>query len=239
MKMDKFLKRLVLILFLLMIIIIFVSKAKAESKNNWSVSASIYKTMPANHDPDRVAQSGTGLQASFLYKDVFGLYISKDTTPLRFAGQSGVDLDLKSIGIVFQRKLSEHLTIGLDVGWYEPDFNGMDEPQPYPHSPFAEGLCRQLNKYLWPDQDYPAWDYYTLNYHGSIGGKLKLDLKYPITEWLSFDATVGYRYLSLLENIQGRNWSNGNDWAATNYWTVRYDRDFSSYLIGFNFTVKF
>lgn len=230
-KMNKFLKWLIAALFALMIIIMIAVNVRAES--DWKLSANIYKTVAS--DVESIVQSGSGLQISLHRKSLY-FYISKDVNQVRFAGQSGPDINLWSAGIGMKRKI-RYLTLSLDVGWYEPRFSKMGEPQPYPDTPFAEGLCRYLNKYLMPDDGYPAWDYYSYNLQGAIGGKLGLSFEYPITDWMSFNMTTGYRYLKLLENIQGRNYP-GND-PYPGYWTVRYERDFSGWMIGGSFVVEF
>jgi len=231
--MNKFIKWFIVILFALMIIIMIAANVRAD---DWKLSANVYKTIAS--DSESIVQSGTGLQISLHRKTLF-LYLSKDINQLRFAGQSGPDINLWSAGIGIERKVGDYLMLSLSAGWYEPVAGWLGEPQIYPESPFAEGLCRYLNKFLAPDEDYLAWDYYSPNYRGGMGGKLTLDFEYPITNWLSFNMTTGYRYLKLEENIQGRNFSNGDDFWAANYWTVRYDRDFSGWIIGGVFTVRF
>lgn len=185
-------------------------------------------------------QSGSGIQVSLHKKNLF-LYLSRDKNQVRFAGQSGPDLYIYSAGIGMEHKINKTLTLSIDVGWYEPAARWFGETQEYPLSSFAEGLCRYLNNYLLPDDGYPAWDYYTLNYRGAIGGKINLIFKYPITKNFSFNMTTGYRHLKLQENVQGRHYLDhpgDTDWS-TNYWTVRYDRDFSAYMIGGMFVFEF
>ena len=204
--------------------------------DDWQLSASLYRTIIS--DPESVIQSGSGLQGSIHWKSLL-FYISKDENQVRPAGQGGPDINLWSAGIDIERKVGKHLTLSLSAGWYEPVAKWLGKPQIYPESSFSEGLCRELNKFLIPDNGYPAWDYYVLNYRGGIGGKLNLNFEYPLTKNISFNMTTGYRFLKLEENIQGRNFSNGNDWEAVNYWTVRYDRDFSGWMIGGAFTFRF
>lgn len=234
--MERFLKWLVFILMAVMIIIAIAANVRAD---DYSLSANLYKTVAS--DAESIVQSGAGLQVSLHRKSLF-LYLSKDVHQVRFAGQGGPDINLWSAGIGMQHKAGEYLTLSLDVGWYEPKFKEMGEPQIYPYSgPFSEGLCRYLNKFLMPDGGYPAWDYYTLNYRGAIGGKLNLAFECPITEKTSFEMLAGYRYLKLPENVQGRHYLDHPgeiDWS-TNYWTVRYDRDFSAWMIGGAFTFRF
>lgn len=200
----------------------------AEAK--WKLSANLYKTVAS--DAESIVQSGSGLQISLHRKSLY-FYVSKDVNQVRFAGQSGQDINLWSAGIGMKRKL-RYLTLSIDAGWYEPRFTEMGESQPYMSSPMAEGLARYLTQYLMPGIGgqifYDQWDYYTLTYQGAIGGKLSLAFEYPITERFSFNMTAGYRYLKLLENVQGRNYP-GND-PYPDYWTVRYERDFSAWLIG-------
>jgi len=233
--MRRFIKRFVLVLIMSIITI------SVNAESDYSLSTNLYKTIAS--DAESIIQSGTGLQVSLHRKNLF-LYLSKDVHQVRFAGQSGPDVNLYSFGFGMQRKVGKYLMLSIDVGWYEPMFKEMGEPQPLFSSPFAEGLQRYLNKYLVDDGIHPYipnWDYYTLNYKGSIGGKLSLAFEYPITERLSFNIMGGYRYLKLQENVQGRHYldhGGGIDWSK-HYWTVRYDRDFSGWMIGgmivFNF----
>ncbi len=235
--MNKFVKFIIFLSIILMILILFYENVRAET--DWKLSTDFHKTVASDVG---VVQSGAGLQWS-LHRNSLYLYLSKDVHQVRFAGQGGPEIDLWSAGIGVQRTVGEYLTLSCDAGWYEPRFKEMGEPQEYMSSPFAEGLGRYLNAYLYPGIGgqifYDQWDYYTLKYLGAIGGKLSLMFEYPIKERLTFNLIGGYRYLKLLENVQGRNWSNGDDWAATNYWTIRYDRDFSGWMIGGAITFKF
>lgn len=222
------------------LLIFFNNNVVAETENEWQLSAKLYKTVAT--DPESILQSGEGIQLSLHRKNLY-FYLSKDTNQVRFAGQGGPDVNLWSAGIGTQRIVGEYLILSIDIGWYQAMFSEMREPQIYPTSgPFSEGLCRYLNKFLLPDYGYPAWDYYTLDYpHGSIRGKINLTFEYPITEKISFNMTAGYRYLKLMENVQGRHYLDHEgtiNWA-TNYWTIRYDRDFSAYIIGGQFNYKF
>ncbi len=212
----------------------------ANAESDYSLSANLYKTVAS--DTESIVQSGAGLQLSLHRKSLY-FYVSKDANRVRFAGQGGPDINIWSVGIGMQRKL-RYLILSIDAGWYEPRFGEMGEPQNYYSSPFAEGLCRYLNQYLMPDTgDQPFvsnWDYYTLDYLGSIGGKLSLNFEYPITGSVSFNMTGGYRYLKLLENVKGRDYDGGHGRLGNaGCWTVRYDRDFSGWMIGGMVVVKF
>ena len=218
-------------------ILFFATLANAE----WSSSVNVYKTVAS--DVESIVQSGAGVQLSLHSGNAF-LYISKDVNQVRFAGQSGPGINLWSAGIGMQRTIGKHLTLSLDAGWYEPRFKDMGDPEPYYSSSFAEGLCRYLNNFLMPtnqDQPYvPAWDYYTLEYQGAIGGKLNLVFEYPLTEKVSFNMIGGYRYLKLLENVTGQDYDGGySRLGEAGHWTIRHDRDFSGWMIGGAFTYKF
>jgi len=237
--MEKFLKWLILLLIVLMVIILFYSNVRAES--DWKLSANIYKAVAA--DPESIVQSGAGVQVSLHRKSLY-LYLSKDVNQVRFAGQGGPDISLWSAGIGMQRTVGEYLTLSLDAGWYEPIFEDMGEPEPYYSSPFAEGLCRYLNNFLMPtnqEQPYiPAWNYYTLEYHAGMGGKLNLAFEYPVTEKISLDMAAGYRYLKLLEHITGQDYDGGySRLGEDGCWTIRHERDFSAWMIGGALTFKF
>jgi len=239
--MEKFLKWLVLILAIIMLFIIVGTKAYAEDEKDWKLSTSFYKTIAL--DQESIVQSGHGVQLSLHRKSLY-LYLSKDKNQVRFAGQGGPDICLWSAGIGMQRDLGNHLTLSVDIGWYEPKFPEMGEPQEYMSSPFAEGLGRYLNKFLMPDAGgqtfYPAWDYYSLEHHGSIGGKINLAFEYPITKRTSFNLIGGYRYLKLLENVRGEDYDGGYArLGEAGCWTIRYDRDFSAWMIGGAFIFEF
>ena len=169
------------------------------------------------------------------------MYLSKDKNQVRFAGQGGPDIHLWSVGLGMQHKIGKHLALSIDIGWYEPVFGKMDEKQPYASSPFAEGLCRYLNEFLMPDFQYMDWEYYTLGYKGGIGGKLGIDFEYPITENISFNMTAGYRYLKVQEHVTGQDYDGGlaRIGVANQYWTVRYDRDWSAFMVGGAFIITF
>lgn len=223
------------------IIIFIVFLASTVSAEDWSLSVNVYKTVPT--DTEAIVQQGYGLQTSLHRKSLF-LYLSKDVHQVRFAGQGGPDVNLWSAGIGMQHKAGKHLNVALDVGWYEPYFKENGEPQPYYSSPFAEGLNRYLNNYLMPTnqlQPYiPNWDYYSLEYHGSIGGKISLAFEYPITKRTSFNLTGGYRYLKLLENVKGADYDGGYArLGEEGCWTIRYDRDFGGWFIGGGIAILF
>lgn len=223
-----------------MFVIIILTLTVDASGIDWKLSANFYKTVAS--DVESVVQSGSGVQIS-LHRNTLYLYLSKDINQVRFAGQGGPDVNLWSAGIGAQRKIGKHLKLSVDVGWYEPRFKEMGEPQEYYSSPFAEGLCRYLNAYLTDSGDqgyYPNWDYYTLNYLGTIGGKLGLAFKYPIMERFSFNITAGYRYLKLLENVKGQDYDGGHErLGEAGHWSIKYERDFSGFMIGGMFVVEF
>jgi len=220
--------KIILILAILIITVI------ANAESDYSLSTKFYKTVAS--DTESIVQSGAGLQLS-LHRKWLYLYLSDDIHQVRFAGQSGPDINLWSAGIGMQHKVGKYLTLSLDAGWYEPKFSEMGERQAYYSSPFAEGLCRYLNQFLMPDTgDQPFvsnWNYYTLDYQGAVGGKLSINFTYPITDNISFNMTGGYRYLKLLENIKGQDYDGGFErLGEAGYWTVRHDRDFSGWMIG-------
>ncbi len=225
----------------LMVSIIIISALTVDaSEIDWKLSANFHKTVAS--DVESIVQSGEGVQVS-LHRNSLFLYLSKDINQVRFAGQGGPDVNLWSAGIGAQRKIVRHLTLSVDAGWYEPRFRKMGKPQDYYSSPFAEGLCRYMNAYLADRGDqgyYPDWDYYTLTYQGAIGGKLSLAFEYPITDRLSFNATAGYRYLKLLENVTGQDYDGGYErLGEAGYWTTKYERDFSGFMVGGMFVVAF
>jgi len=236
--MNKFLRRFILALF---VTVLSGANYVCVRADDWQLSTDIYKTVAS--DVESIVQSGAGLQVSLHRKSLF-LYLSKDVNQVRFAGQGGPDVNLWSAGIGMQHKAGKHLTISLDIGWYEPIFKENGEPQSYYSSSFAEGLNRYLNNFLMPDYGgqtfYPVWDYYSLEYHGSIGGKISLAFEYPITKRASFNLTGGYRYLKLLENVKGEDYDGGYArLGEAGCWTIRYDRNFSAWIIGGAFVYRF
>ncbi len=225
---------------LALIMSIIIISALTVDASEIELSATLYKTVAS--DVESVVQSGEGVQISLHRNDLY-LYLSKDINAVRFAGQRGPDVNLWSAGIGVQRQIVKYLTLSLDAGWYEPKFREMGEPQEYYSSSFAEGLCRYLNAYLVDSGDqgyYPNWDYYTLTYQGAIGGKLSLAFEYPITDRFSLSMTAGYRYLKLLENVRGRDYDGGYErLGGAGHWTIKYERDFSGFMIGGMFVVAF
>ena len=211
------------------IIIFIFFLASTAHADEWELRTSVYKTVAL--DQESIVQSGAGLQVSIHRKSLF-LYMSKDVNQVRFAGQGGPDVNFWSLGIGMEHKLGKHLTLAVDVGWYEPKFKEMGEPQGLYSGPFAEGLMRYLNNFLSPENQgvhpyIPNWEYYSLEYKGGIGGKLGLAFEYPITEKIAFEMKAGYRYLKVQEHIVGADYDGGSGW-----WTIRYDRDFSAWMIG-------
>lgn len=221
--------------FILSIFLIIASTASVNA--DWKLSTSAYQSI--SMDAEAIVQQGCGLQAALHYKSGY-LYISDDILPVRFGGQRGVDISLWSAGFGFSHKISEHFTFSCDAGWYEPVFKEEGKPQIFrledgthaPQTHLAEGLWLYLNDY-WA-MDNRNWDYYTLDYHGSIGGKLNIAFSYPVCEWLSLDMAGSYRYLQLPERIRGKDY--GNDIA---FWALKQDRDFSGWLIGVGVSIIF
>ena len=213
-----------------------------EPERNWSLKASCYKIVAL--DSESVVQSGLGTQVSLYHNNLY-LYLSTDLNQLRFAGQDGPDVILWSLGIGVERKIVDHLTLSIDIGWYEPTFKEKGEPQDWDSSPFSEGLLRYLNKFLMPENQgghpyIPNWEYYSLNYKGGIGGKLNLAFEYSLTQNISFDMTAGYRYLKIYEVIIGADYDGGWDRLGRGgYWAIQQERDFSSFIIGGKLSYKF
>lgn len=211
------------------IIILILLFASTVSASDWKLSTTAYQSI--SMDSEAVVQQGYGLQAALHYKSGY-FYISDDILPVRFGGQRGVDINLWSAGVGITHKVSDYFTFSCDVGWYEPVFSEEGRQQIIHDTHLAEGLMLYLNDFLalTPRQ----WDYYTLNYHGSIGGKLNLSFSYPVCDWLSLEMATSYRYLQLTERIRGKNF--GNDvW----FWQIRQDRDFSGWLVGGGITILF
>jgi hypothetical protein len=233
--------------FLIMVMILFfvnpVYGTETEKEKNWKLTASVWQTMPVSDEG--IVQTGIGKQLALHYKS-FYIYLSKDESPLRFMGQSGPTLEYWSIGPGVERVIGKHLKLFADFGWYEPSFDRMGELIPGNSDPFSEGLCRYMNKYLAPDTSYPAWDFYSANYQGGIGAKVGLTFEYPLTSWMTLELNASYRYLKFIENVKGkhdpdhpRSPGQDADFWINNYWTIKYDRNFSAYMIGGSISIPF
>jgi hypothetical protein len=228
-------KAILLVIFLTFVLVVSVNANEPES--DWALKTSLYKTVAL--DQESIVQSGSGLQLSLYHNPLpFFVYLSRDTNQVRFAGQGGPDVNFWSLGIGMEHKLGKHLTLAVDVGWYEPKFKEMGEPQGLYSGPFAEGLMRYLNNFLMPENQgvhpyIPNWEYYSLEYKGGIGGKLSLEFEYPITEKIAFEMKAGYKYLKVQEHVVGADYDGGYArLGESGWWTIRHDRDFSSYIIG-------
>jgi len=234
--------------FVICFMLVFVGNVVAENvsvpESNWSLKVFLYQTVPL--DQEAIVQNGKGLQLSLYNNSLapFFLYLLRDTNQVRFVGQGGPDVNFWSLGIGMEHKLGKYLTLAVDVGWYEPKFDEMGKPQDYYSSPFAEGLCRYLNNFLMPTnqgQPYiPNWEYYSLEYKGGFGGKLSLEFDYPINESFTFEIKVGYKYLKVQEHVLGADYDGGYArLGEAGCWTIRYDRDFSAFMIGGVLSYKF
>ncbi len=225
---------------LLAVVLLFISSyAQAD---DWEVKGKVYQTSPT--DSESIVQKGLGKRLS-IHKGRLYFYLSEDTQQVRFAGQGSPDLELWSVGVGLQHHISKYLTLSADVGWYEPRMDGMDEPMAWNSSAFSEGLLRYLNKFLAPENQgghpwIPNWDTYSINYYGSVGGKLNLDFAYPVTESITLSLSTGYRHLKLLENIKGEDYDGGYArLGEAGCWTIRKDRDFSAWYTGLSITYAF
>lgn len=221
----------------IIILSIFLILTTASANADWKLSTSAHQSI--SMDAEAIVQQGYGLQAA-LHRGSGYIYVSQDVMPVRFGGQRGVDISLWSAGLGFTHKISEHFTFSCDAGWYEPVFAEESKPQIFrlsdgthaPQTHLAEGLWLYLNDY-WA-MAARNWDYYTLEYHGSIGGKLNISFSYPVCDWLSLEMSTGYRYLKLIERIRGKDY--GNDTA---FWALKQDRYFGGWLIGAGITIVF
>jgi hypothetical protein len=52
--------------------------------------------------------------------------------------------------------------------------------------------------------------------------------------WMNLEINASYRYLKFKENIKGK-----DEPDATSFWTIKYDRDFSAYMIGGSISIPF
>ena len=226
-----------------LIVLIIICMAHWAFGSDIQMKTSIYKLVST--DSENIIQGGAGFSIS-AHLDRLFLRVGKDTMGMRWTGQSSPDLNIHNISLGLIHRLGKYLTLSASLGWYDPSFKGMDEPQPYPDSPFSEGLCRYLNFALIPDDSYPAWDWYSLKYQGAMGGELNLNFEYPITESWMFELVAGWRYLKLNETIKGHHWDNhllpdgkNNDFWANNYWVIIRERDVGAYTIGATISYKF
>ncbi len=229
--------------FLIMVMVLFsvhsVYGAEIEKEKDWRLTTSVWQTTPVDNG---IVQTGTGKQIAVHYKS-FYIYISQDENQVRFTGQGGPTVRYWSIGPGIERVIGKNLKLFIDVGWYEPNFDRMEDLIPANSDPFSEGLCRYMNQYLAPDTSYPAWDNYSLTYHGGLGAKVGFTFEIPVTSWMNFEINANYRYLKFLEHVQGKHnldhpGQSAEFWAAS-YWTIRYDRDFSAFMIGGSINIPF
>lgn len=218
-------------LLLIVICILFPSISLANNRSNWKLSASAYQTIPSSSED--VVQSGSGLQALLYYKSTY-IYLSRDRIPIRFGGQRGTDIDVWSLGIGFERKLTDRLIMFCDAGWYEPQFRQDGELlKLWGTEHLAEGLNIYLNNKLASASSlgYYEWDAYSLEYSGSIGGRIGLCFEQPISEHFIFGLSIGYQYLRFSEMVKGKDHNNDRGW-----WEYKHDRDFSNYQMGLKLT---
>lgn len=193
---------------------------------DWKGSIRTYKTIPS--DSGNKVQSGYGLQVNLHCNDWY-FYISQDKNPIRFGGQSGQDVKLQSVGFGFTHNISKHFSFFADIGWYHPEHDsGIQE---FPKTQLAEGLFYHLNTKLGITH---LWDYYTIEYHGALGGKLGFEFSKPISKNWFFSLSTAYRYLQLGEMIQGRDFGNTTGW-----WEWKEDRDFGGWQVGAAITYSF
>ena len=148
------------------------------------------------------------------------------------------------VGLMINTNEADELTrMSAYCAEKDSNFDRMEDLIPANSDPFSEGLCRYMNQYLAPDTSYPAWDNYSLTYHGGLGAKVGFTFEIPVTSWMNFEINANYRYLKFLEHVQGKHnldhpGQSAEFWAA-NYWTIRYDRDFSAFMIGGSINIPF
>ena len=199
--------------------------------SDWKVSVRGYQTIPT--DSVGIVQSGTGVQANLYYKLVY-LYLSQDRVPVRFSGQRGDDLTISSLGFGVERELVDGLILFCDMGWYEPTFSLEGKDLKLWGEPLSEGLNIYLNQHVDSRLGYYEWDFYSLEYAGSIGGKIGLSFQYPLTSKFLAGFTVGFQYLRFHEDVKGRDYG-----PYRGHWEWREDRDFSNYQMGIVLTYQF
>lgn len=192
-----------------------------------SSSVRIYTTKPT--DEERVVQQGMGVQIDIGIGD-FYLYGSSDKQQLRFGGQGCTDLKIHSLGFGIKHSFKNNFSFFADVGWYEPDYD--KDRQEFPTTILSEGLFYYLNNEL---GIVHLWDYYTIKYHGAIGGKLGVAYNQPLfCDDLTLNISFAYRLLKMGEMVQGRDYGNTTGW-----WEYKQDRDLGGYQIGIWVTYKF
>jgi len=212
-------------IFILALVVLFLSWL-AFDVHAMEVSTRVYKTIPT--DADSKVQSGYGLQLNLEHKGWY-LYASQDVNPIRFGGQRGQDVDLQSLGLGFTHSINKNFSFFADIGWYHPKHDsGIQE---FPKTQLAEGLYYYLNTQLGITH---LWDYYTIEYHGAIGGKFGVAFEKELFNNFSMSLSAAYRYLQLGEMIQGRDYGNTAGW-----WEYKEDRDFGGWQAGLMFTLKF
>ena len=195
------------------------------------VSATVQNTTPT--DTDNVVQGYQGLRIAVGNERIYG-FGGYDEVPVRFGGQRGADIDLWSLGFGIRGELTSWLSVFGDVGWYEPQFNEAGRPQELGVSNLAEGLMIHQNQRLFPPYWPAAYDIYTLDYSGNVGGTIGVTLMHQITDNAKVGIHSAYRYLRLEEQIKGMPSS-----GVGGYWDYKEDRDFGGWQIGAQLMVDF
>ena len=153
--------------------------------------------------------------------------LSYEEMLLRLCGQEVADISLTGIGIGFQYPY-EFLTFSLGASYYFTDVSN--------RGAFREGMWLAINqRYQESVRCWFAPDVYTYEVHGNIGAWLKVDALFPVSEHLSFQLGIGYRYLNLEEHyMRDHRASSPGSWVEF----VDY-RDLSGGVFSFGLTWSF
>jgi len=179
-------------------------------------------------DTENIVQNGRGAKIRAFLGDAY-VYVQKEDTTVRFSGQGGAEVKFFSLGVGVRLRIKPDLYVSFDGGWYEPKSTKSD--QVFPDTCLSEGLYYYLNNYLGMTR---LWDYYTLQYQGSIGCSVNLDYSYAISKRWNVGLSVGYRYLNFNEKIKGKDFGDIIGW-----WEIKQPRSFGAGLIALTITYEF
>ena len=227
-------------LILIILIILFAVSVQAED-SKWSSSLEFGINSLVN---SRNVQEGEYVEIRVQRKNFF-VKGSMETNSLTFAGQSGIALEMYSLGVGFEHEFSDYFSFFMQVAYYHPVNEGTVYRWP---STVAEGLQREGNEDLAipgtdinnPWREY-FWDRYEIEHSGNFGGKIGVNFHKP-WKYATLGLSGGIRFLELKESRTGKRdsfYTEGrNDPVRDGWWSTHEKQSFTAYQIGINFTIK-
>lgn len=155
--------------------------------------AEISTTFTQSYFQDKELEPARGVILEVKKKDLeVYLSLSYEEMGLMLGGQEGADISLIGIGVGFQYPY-EFFTFSLGASYYLPEV--------YSNGNFRESLWLKIN-HIYPEgvHCWYADDIYSYELHGNIGAWFKVNVSCPVSERVSFQFGVGYRYLNLKEH---------------------------------------